>query len=197
MENGPYGANGGWYAGGASTGPLSIGTVGMSVRVPVHSGGSGHPVVGAGGAIPAADVIGPADIGTPAVVGEPGAIGAPIIAPGMSACRVARSTIPATTAAITNRPPLTWVRPPNIVTAAMTKSTIVSGRDVDEWPRPARASSGEPESPSAGITSQPITYSRPPRPPSSVSTGSATRQSTGSVLVARPSAAQTPAMYRP
>ncbi|MCF0096939.1 hypothetical protein B0E54_05807 [Micromonospora sp. MH99] len=72
-------------------------------------------------------------------------------------------------------------------------STITVTGDMLERPRPSIDSTGDAVSPSFGMISQAATYTRMPMPPKNPSTASSTRQSTGSVLVARPIAAQTPA----
>src|SRR6266545_3411025 len=84
-------------------------------------------------------------------------------------------------------------------TASMANSATITTRagDVLDRPRPSSASSGEPVSPSDGIISQTTTYTSTLTPPASVSTANSTRHSTGSVLVARPIAAHTPASIRP
>ena len=110
---------------------------------------------------------------------------------------VTRNAIPPMTATAMSSDVPKCAMPTMIETAAMIDSTIVTPRGVDDWPRPASASTGEALSPSAGIRIMPRMYSSTPRPPSNVSTGSSTRHRTGSVFVARPSAAQTPAKNRP
>jgi hypothetical protein len=81
---------------------------------------------------------------------------------------------------------------PNRTTTVTPRTITVTG-DMLERPLPSSASTGEAESPSAGMTSHAATYTRMPMPKKNPSTASSTRHSTGSVLVARAMAAQTPA----
>lgn len=79
------------------------------------------------------------------------------------------------------------------LTATRMLSTITVSGDMLDRPRPSMDSTGEAVSPSPGMISQAVTYTRMPMPPKKPSTANSTRHSTGSVLVARPIATQTPA----
>src|SRR5256714_7882244 len=80
--------------------------------------------------------------------------------------------------------------------AAIPTITTTIGEVLDR-PRPSSASAGEPAFPPAGSDSQPPRDTRTPMPPTRLRTAMSTRHSTGSVLVARPIAAHTPASTRP
>jgi hypothetical protein len=81
---------------------------------------------------------------------------------------------------------------PNMIATRMPSTSTVTG-DMLDRPRPSIDSTGEAESPSDGMISQAARYTRMPIPPKKPSTARRTRQRIGSLFVARPIAAQTPA----
>src|SRR5436190_13188439 len=159
LSYGPCGANGGRYPVGSST---------------AGSTGGSAVVVGCAVVIGSAIIVGGGPVGGGAAGGGAAGNGAP---------RVRRLLISTTAAAITvptTRTPRSCPKTKEVAAmVASAAATTTSTGEVRDRPWPNNASSGEPVSPSAGMSSQPTTYTKMLRPPASVRTANSTRHSTG------------------
>jgi len=107
-----------------------------------------------------------------------------------------RNGITLTGDAATKRHPTSIVGGQFSIALPFGSTTLTSAGGVDERPRPISDSAADTSSPSAGSSSHPRTYSRPPKPPKTVRMTKPTRISTGSTPNARPRPPATPAIFR-